>query len=313
MKPLAKLIGQPTAVELLERAVSINKIAPAYLFVGTEGIGKGLAAKCFTEMLFIDPNEDYLTAKNRLYKGNHPDFFLVSPTYLHQSKLFTVKEAEEMGIAKKTPPQIRIEQVREISRFLSRPPLEAERAMVVIENAETMAEGAANALLKTLEEPGKATIILIAPSIDSILPTLVSRCQRIPFYRLSENDVKLVLQREGYEEILQYPELLKIAQGSPGNAITSYKIFKELPSDLMPKLKKIPENPIECLSLAKEINKHLELETMLWLINYLQYLYWEKIQKKNIIEALEKAKRALLNYVQPRLVWECLFLSLVES
>jgi DNA polymerase-3 subunit delta' len=312
MKPLAKLIGQSTAVELLERAIAIKKIAPAYLLVGTDGIGKSLAAKCFAEMLFINPDEDYLTAKNRLEKGNHPDFFRVSPTYLHQGKLLTVKQAEEIGIKRKTPPQIRIEQIREISRFLMSPPLKSERAIVVVENAETMAESAGNALLKTLEEPGKATIILIAPSIDSLLPTLVSRCQCIPFYRLSDGDLKLVLQREGYEEILEYPELLKIAQGSPGKAISSFKIFQELPSDLISKVKKIPRTAIDSFALAKEISKNLELETMIWLIDYLQYLYWEKIQEQKVIDILEKSKKALLNYVQPRLVWECLFLSLVS-
>ncbi len=73
-----------------------------------------------------------------------------------------------------------IEQIREITNFLSRPPLESSRSVVVIEQADTMTESAANALLKTLEEPGKATLILIAPSPSSLLPTLVSRCQHIP-------------------------------------------------------------------------------------------------------------------------------------
>jgi DNA polymerase-3 subunit delta' len=54
MKPLAKLIGQPLAVELLERAIKCDRIAPAYLFVGAHGIGKAFAAKCFTEMLMIE-------------------------------------------------------------------------------------------------------------------------------------------------------------------------------------------------------------------------------------------------------------------
>ncbi len=57
--------------------------------------------------------------------------------------------------------------------------------MVVIEDAETMAEPAANGLLKTLEEPGKATLILIAPSPEALLPTLVSRCSAFPSVALA--------------------------------------------------------------------------------------------------------------------------------
>lgn len=313
MKPLAQLIGQPTAVELLERAIATNRIAPAYLFVGTEGIGKSLAAKCFAEMLLIKPEEDYFSARKKLAAGNHPDFLWVEPTYLHQGKLLSVAQAEAVALKRKTAPQIRIEQVRAIAQFLARPPLKSARSVVVIENAENMAESAANALLKTLEEPGKATIILIAPSIDSILSTLISRCQKIPFYRLSEEHLKLVLQRAGWEEILPYSELLKIAQGSVGKAILAFKQLQVLPANLIPKLKNLPPSKLEALFLAQEISQELEVETQLWLINYLQYVYWNKHQQKSLITALEKASFHLKSYIQPRLVWECLLLSILNS
>ena len=65
---------------------------------------------------------------------------------------------------------------------------------------------AANALLKTLEEPGQATLILIAPALESVLPTLVSRCQRISFHHLDTVTMAQVLTQTGHEEILQYPE-----------------------------------------------------------------------------------------------------------
>jgi DNA polymerase-3 subunit delta' len=313
MKPLAQLIGQPTAVELLNRAIATSRIAPAYLFVGTEGIGKSLAAKCFTEMLLIKPEENYAQARKKLSAGNHPDFFWVEPTYLHQGKLLTATEAEAVSLKRKTPPQIRIEQIREIVQFLARPPLNSPRLVVVIENAENMAESAANALLKTLEDPGKATIILMAPTVDSLLPTLISRCQKIPFYPLSEANIKLVLQRSGFEEILQYSELLKLAQGSPGRAILGFKQLQQLPSDLISKLKKLPEDKLEAIFLAKEISHQLELENQLWLINYLQYLYWDIYSQKSIIIALEKARFALKSHVQPRLVWECLWCDIFDS
>lgn len=122
MRPLAKLVGQPLAVELLERAVATNRIAPAYLFVGPFGVGKALAAGCFAEMLLISPHQDYQKACQRLYHGNHPDFLWVEPTYNDRGELITAKQAEERGLKRKTTPQIRIEQIRGIVDFLSRPP-----------------------------------------------------------------------------------------------------------------------------------------------------------------------------------------------
>ncbi|MCJ8282849.1 MAG: ATP-binding protein, partial [Rivularia sp. ALOHA_DT_140] len=165
MDSFAPVIGQTQAVELLKQAVAKDRIAPAYLFVGSPGIGKSLTARCFLELLFTQNNRDITVVKSKLEKGNHPDLLWVQPTYLHQGKLLSSKEATEKGLKRKAPPIIRLEQIRGITEFLSRPPLESSRNIVVLEQAETMAESAANALLKTLEEPGKATLILIAPTL----------------------------------------------------------------------------------------------------------------------------------------------------
>jgi DNA polymerase-3 subunit delta' len=310
MKPLAKLIGQPLAIELLERAIAKNRVAPAYLFVGADGIGKAFAAKCFTEILMIESTENYLQACKKLYAGNHPDFLWVEPTYNDKGTLLTAKEATEKGFKRKTAPKIRIEQIREISQFLARPPLKCDRSIVVIESAELMAESAGNALLKTLEEPGQATVILIAPGIGSILSTLVSRCQIIPFSRLSEEHLKLVLYRQDAAQVLDYPQLIKMSQGCPGKAISDWQKLRQIPSDLLSKLTKFPNNIIDGLILAKEITKDVELENQIWLADYLQYLYWDKHRKINLIESLEKVKKNLARYVQPRLVWDCFFLDI---
>ncbi|WP_069789801.1 DNA polymerase III subunit delta' [Cyanobacterium sp. IPPAS B-1200] len=308
MKPLAKLIGQPLAVELLERAIAINRIAPAYLFVGAKGVGKGYGARCFAEMLMIRPEDDYAAMVQKIQAGNHPDFLWVQPTYTEKGELITVSQAQEQGLKRKNAPQIRIEQIRAISEFLGRPPLKAPRSVVVIEDAELMAESAGNALLKTLEEPGRATIILIAPSVDAILSTLVSRCQMIPFSRLGEDDLAYVLQRQNAADVLEYPQLITLAQGSPGKAMGDRTKLLEIPSDLLSRLSQLPLGAIEGFHLAKEISESLELDTQLWLADYLQCLYWDKQRNKEIVEGLEKVKRALKSYVQPRLVWDCFYL-----
>lgn len=312
MNDFKQLIGQSQAIELINNAIAYNRIAPAYLFVGTAGVGRGLAAKCFTCCLLCleFPLDKHSSIRQKVLDGNHPDLLWVQPTYQHQGKLLTCAEAEEAGLKRKSPPQIRIEQIREITRFISRPPLEAVRTVVIIEDAHTMTESAANALLKTLEEPGRTTLILIAPSTDSLLPTLVSRCQCIRFSRLSFSDMKRVLQHNNYEVILNYPELLGIAQGSPGEAIAAYTQLQALPNELNHRLTQLPKTPIDALELAKLLTQELDTQVQLWLIDYLQYAYWQKSNNKKLLQSLEKARQSLLAYVQPRLVWECTLLEM---
>jgi len=311
----AQLVGQQQAIELLTEAVRQHRIAPAYLFVGTDGVGRSLAARCFVELLFSSVVETNFMAsvQNRVRQGNHPDLLWVQPTYQYQGQRLTAAEAAEKKLKRKAPPLIRLEQIREITEFLSRPPLEAPRNVVVLEEAQTMAEPAANALLKTLEEPGQATIILIAPSPESVLPTLVSRCQKILFYRLDTASLTQVLMQTNHQEILQHPAVLSIAAGSPGNAIASYEQLQAIPSELLTHLTTAPKSARHALELAKQIDKDLDTEAQLWLIDYLQHYYWEQWHQPGIINQLEQARKALLVYAQPRLVWECTLLSVHQQ
>lgn len=304
------LIGQPQAVELLQAAVQQDRVAPAYLFVGPSGVGRGLAAQGFAELLLSKPGDSSDRNTTRIRDRNHPDLLWVEPTYLHQGKRLTAAEAIEAGVQKRTPPQVRVEQIREITRFLSRPPLEAGRSLVVIEQAETMAESAANSLLKTLEEPGQATIILIAPSLDSLLPTLVSRCQRIPFYRLSDQAMTEILRRVGHEDILDTPEIIALAQGSPGMAIAHWQQLQEIPAELLSSVSQPPASTRHALELARTIQQSLSPEAQLWLTDYLQQSYWRQGHTQPL-RLLEEARRHLLHYVQPRLVWEVTLMGMV--
>lgn len=310
--PFSPLLGQSQAIELLTQAVKQNRVAPAYLFVGIDGVGKTLAARCFVELLFSAQTRNIASLQSRLRQGNHPDLWWVQPTYQHEGKRLTVAEAAEKKLKRKAPPVIRLEQIREITEFLGRPPLEAPRNVVVLESAETMAESAANALLKTLEEPGQATLILIAPSPESVLPTLVSRCQRIPFYRLDTQSLTQVLTRTGHEEILQHSAVLSIAAGSPGSAIASYEQLQIIPDTLLQDVTKVPSSYRHALELAKKIAQELDTEAQLWLIDYLQQSYWKQWHQAEILHKLEQARKSLMCYAQPRLVWECTFLALLK-
>ena len=308
-------LGQEQAIKLLQRAIALQRIAPAYLFVGATGIGKSLAAKSFTELILCAelPENKHSSVQKRLQSRNHPDLLWVVPTYLHQGQLVTEAKALEIGLKRKAPPQIRIEQIREIAQFVCRPPLEASRLVVIIEEAQTMAESAANALLKTLEEPGKATIIMIAPDTNALLTTLVSRCQQIKFNSLSQTDLAQVLEKNGYGEILEHPHIIAIAQGSPGKAISAFNHLQTIPAHLHQQLLQIPQNSLAALRLAKAITQELDTQTQLWLIDYLQYYYWQLTRKVEVLENLAKTRQYLLGYVQPRLVWECTLLQLMSN
>lgn len=322
MSPFAPLIGQPQAVELLTQAVVKQRIAPAYLFSGPAGVGRSLAATCFLNLLLV-PSGTQATSllQQRIQQRNHPDLLWVEPTYLHQGKRLTPAEAAAAGVKRKSPPLIRLEQVREISQFLSRSPLEAPRSVVVIDQADALAEGAANGLLKTLEEPGQATLILIARGAESLLPTLVSRCQRIPFYRLSLEAMAQVLQQVGQAEILQHGEILQLAQGSPGEAINHWNQLQEMSEELLQSVMQLPRSAQEALNLARQIDRSVEPEAQLWLIDYLQQSYWQQIcaQAEAVaqvstlpVQLLERAKQFLRQNVQPRLVWEVTLLAMVQ-
>ena len=314
MNAFSGLLGQEKVVELLLQAIKLDRIAPAYLFCGSSGIGRTIAARNFTQLLLtsgLSPEKSAL-ANKKLQTGNHPDLLWVEPTYQKGGELYTAEQAAEKGLQYKTPPKIRIEQIRHITQFLNRPAWEASRQVVVIDDAQTMAEAPANALLKTLEEPGNATLILIAPDTDSLLTTLVSRCQRIQFYPLSSDNLTTVLKLNGYEEILQYPELMAIAQGSPGKAIAAWEQLQSIPDELLQRLRRSPKTPLEALNLAQTITSQIDAPTQLWLIDYLQYYYWQQNQQVQLMTTWEKTRRCLLSYVQPRLAWECALLDLLQ-
>ncbi|MFN7900894.1 MAG: DNA polymerase III subunit delta' [Synechococcaceae cyanobacterium] len=312
----AELVGQPRAVGLLEAALRLDRVAPAYLFAGPEGVGRRLAALRFLEgVVQAAGGQRDPTVRRRLAQGNHPDLLWVEPTYSHQGKLVPASQAEAEGVSRRTPPQLRLEQIREISRFLARRPVEARGAMVVLEAAEAMAEAAANALLKTLEEPGDGLLILISAAPDQLLTTIRSRCQLIPFRRLEPRQLRLVLERCGDgQEVAgngeDPPELLELAAGSPGALLEHRRQWRSLPQGLAAQLVDLPADPLLALTLARDLSEALDGDQQLWLLNWLQLSRWRRQQRPAELERLERLRRQLRSHVQPRLAWEVALLEL---
>jgi DNA polymerase-3 subunit delta' len=338
----ASLVGQDPATALLAAALDQQRLAPAYLFCGADGVGRSLAARRFLEGVIAGP-KGAPSVRRRLEEGNHPDLLWLEPTYQHQGQLIPVSEALATGISRKALPQLRLEQVRSVSQFLGRRPLESPRCLVVIEMVEAMAEGAANALLKTLEEPGGGLLILLTAAPERLLSTIRSRCQQIPFRRLSPAEIGEVLLRQapvprfdppaqgdslGGSEFLPKadpPELLELAAGSPGALLHCREQWAALPEGLAERLWSLGSpsqgqrsrlgagkggSPIEALALARDLCEALDGEQQLWLLNWWQWRLWRQRPEPDVQRRLESLRSHLRSYVQPRLAWEVALLEL---
>lgn len=315
----ADLQGQPLAEELLSAALEHHRLAPAYLFSGPDGVGRRLAALRFLEGV-LGGGVAVARERRRLEDRNHPDLLWVEPTYSHQGRLIPRSEAESIGVSRRTPPQVRLEQIRDLSRFLARQPLESPRGLVILEQPEAMAEGAANALLKTLEEPGHGLLILLSAAPERLLTTIRSRCQQIRFTRLSEacmNQVLTSLPDEEGRQALSVsaaePELVALAGGSPGALLEHVRVWRTIPDELKQRLHDLPTSPVEALSLARDLSDQLEGEQQLWLINWWQQHLWRSSTRADRLRRLDRLRQHLLSYVQPRLAWEVALLNLISA
>ncbi|AGY60501.1 DNA polymerase III subunit delta' [Gloeobacter kilaueensis] len=295
----AAVRGQPLAMTLLERALATGRIAPAYLFSGPQGVGRALAARAFAAALLESP-------VGRIERGNHPDLLWMEPTYKKGDRLLTRAEAIADGALPRSLPQVRLEQIRAITIFLGRPPVERTRQVIVIDGAEAMGEAAANALLKTLEEPGAGVFVLIAQSGARLLPTVRSRCQKIPFYCLGADLVAEILAAH---RATVSAEVLAMAQGSPGRALELVAWLESVPAELLAEVRQWAKQPVDlrtALGLARRIDGQLALEVQIPLVDYLEHLVWNSgsFDSTARLEQLEALRGQLTGYVSPRLAWE---------
>lgn len=171
--------GQEHAVGILRRSLASGRVAHAYLFEGINGCGKMLAATALAGALFCGSQEPCgaCPACLKLAKRHHPDLQCIEP---------------EKGV-------IKIDRIREAQRELSLRPVEAPKKVCIVSQADLMNQAAANAFLKTLEEPpGSALIILISAAPTALLPTILSRCQRLHFNPLPTEIVAELLTGQGF-------------------------------------------------------------------------------------------------------------------
>lgn len=202
--PFAGIKGHDNSIALLNRTLAAGKIANSYLFEGIEGCGKKLIALAFIEAVFCGGSEGCGNCPScrKIAAIQHPDLHLLEPDGLF----------------------IKIDQIRELQRELSLRPFEAPKKACIIDGADRLNPAAGNALLKTLEEPpGNALMILITANPDGVLPTVLSRCQRLHFAALSEATIETLLRERGKE-----PEAARIvASLASGSMATALRIGEE--------------------------------------------------------------------------------------
>ncbi len=204
MKPW-HIVGHEWAVRQLQTAIEHDEVPHALLISGPDNVGKMTLARLVAGALLCKGQADerpcgVCLACRKLASGNHPDLMLVEPE-------------EEDGALK-------IDQIRAVERFLALTPNESPRKIALIAAFERATIGAANALLKTLEEPpAYAHLILLAQDADGLLPTIVSRSQQIVLRPLATATVEQALREQWNVPAEQATRLARISGGRIGWAI----------------------------------------------------------------------------------------------
>jgi DNA polymerase-3 subunit delta' len=205
-KVFKEIRGQQRAIVFLRGIITNKRVASAYLFTGIQGIGKTTTALAFALLLnCMDPAAEEACTRcescKKLLDGNHPDLLIIEPD-------------QEKKV-------IRIDQIREIERYLAFPPVFGRYRIIIIDPAENMSDEAANAFLKTLEEPPPCTIfILNVRETGELPPTIVSRCQKVPFKPLPTEVIVDWLVSEGNVSRERAAIVARLSEGSLGRAIS---------------------------------------------------------------------------------------------
>ena len=328
MLDYSKVIGHKSVINHLKMAVENNRVSQAYIFSGEDGAGKKMLATIFAKTLLCEEggSEPCNQCKSclQIEGGNQPDLKYVT----HEKSTIGVDD-------------IRIQVNNDI--FIK--PFSSKYKVYIIDEAEKMTEQAQNALLKTIEEPPSyAVILLLTTNITRLLPTILSRCVKLPLKTVPSTEIKTYLMtKEGIPDYLAEISA-GFCQGNVGRAIkyASSETFIESKDAILTVLKRIDDMELyEIMEAIKEFStRKTEVEDyidlmILWYRDVLlckvtnnpnqllyknEYRYISKQAMKhsyesieNIIQAMDKAKVRLKANVNFDTVIELMLLSLKEN
>lgn len=323
------IIGQEQIKEHLQNALSTGKISHAYIINGEKSSGKEFIAKIFAMALQceregIEPCNECRSCKQTLSK-NQPDIIYVS----HEK-----------------PNTISVDDIRaQVNNDVAIKPYSSKYKVYIINEAEKMTPQAQNAILKTLEEPpAYAVIMLLVSNMNSLLPTILSRC-----VTLNMKPVRDELVRKYLMEELQVPDYkanvcVGFARGNVGKAklLASSEEFENIKSEALSLLKYIKEMEMqEIVAAIKKINEYkLEVQDYfdiiaIWYRDVLlfkatmdanQLIFRDEIQTlrkiaarcsyegiEKVIQALSTAKKRMEANVNFDLLMELLLLEIQEN
>lgn len=275
------ITGHDRQKTILLRAIERRRIAHAYLFSGPDGVGKKLMAVAFARALLCQTGEGcgHCAACRKVDHDNHPD----------------IHSLNSHGAA------IKIEQIRDLQKKLSLRPLEGERKICLIDGAEQFTTGAANALLKTLEEPQSGTlIILLTSQPEKLLPTIRSRCQNLPFLRLPKQLLATILAQQLELNETEATVLAALSEGSFKKALgPNRELYLEKRRKLIQSLSALSSGSIiPTFTFADELETEKEL--LYDILDIFQAFYRDLLLLKHNSPVDELVNIDLLDILNPQ-------------
>lgn len=202
-----EVAGQQQIIQTLRNALTLNKLSHAYLFTGPRGTGKTTMAKLFAKALNCEQGlgKQCNSCENcqAINDNAHPD-------------VIEIDAASNNGV----------DEVRDLIEKVKYSPIKGQHKVYIIDEVHMMTSGAFNALLKTLEEPPAHVIFILATTDPhKIIPTILSRCQRYDFSKVSSSDIYVRLVEILKKETITYEEralqwLIHLADGGVRDALS---------------------------------------------------------------------------------------------
>lgn len=317
-----EVAGQKPIVRTLKNALSIGKIAHAYLFAGPRGTGKTSLARLFAKALNCEEGLGHQCGHCSnclsIAEGTHPD-------------VIEVDAASNNGV----------DQVRELIEGVRYSPLKGRYKVYIIDEVHMMSTGAFNALLKTIEEPPENVIFILCTTEPfKVLPTILSRCQRFDFSKLSETEMgdklREILSKENvtYEEN-GLKEIIALADGGmrdalsildqvlaySGNALTEKDVLSVYglasKEEKISLLKSLREGDVAKVITQSDlyISKGLDIRRFLYdLIALLKdLLVYEKTGREDLLDNLKASEAETLMPYYPSSVVNDIIKTLLET